>query len=91
MGSEMLCGNAISPHDISLCGHAVRRNGIVAQHFQLHDPFIKQFGLVFNTYSGEKFGFPYDLSNPEGKDGPDAGVGGQGGEQAQQACHQHAG
>ena len=31
-----------------------------------------------------------DLSNPEGKDGPDAGVGGQGGEQAQQACHQHA-
>ena len=31
-----------------------------------------------------------DLSNPEGKDGPDAGVGGQGGEEAQQACHQHA-
>ena len=31
-----------------------------------------------------------DLSNPESKDGPDAGVGGQGGEEAQQACHQHA-
>ena len=66
----MLCGNAISPHDNSLCGHTDcyhegKWHCRTTFLNQLHDAFIKQFGLAFNDVLWREVGVSLTVSKKE--------------------------